>query len=112
MALRSSMSFNLKAIIAQKLIKTIRDDPKRVPIVEIMTVTPTVRKLILEEKDDKLADAIRIAKAEGMQQFNDSLYYFVTEEFISRADAFEISPNTEQLKMMLKGIEVKASAIL
>ena len=42
-----------------------------------------------------------------MQVFNDSLYSFVTRELISRADAFEISPNVEELKMMIKGIDVK-----
>ena len=47
-----------------------------------------------------------------MQLFNDSLYDFVTRELISREAAFEISPNVEELKMKLKGIEVKGSAIL
>ncbi|MFO1019092.1 MAG: PilT/PilU family type 4a pilus ATPase [Planctomycetales bacterium] len=111
-ALRSSMGFNLNAIIAQKLLPTIVDSPKRVPIIEIMIVNPTIRKLILEEKDEKLADAIRIGKEEGMQQFNDSLYGFITREMISRQDAFEVSPNVEQLKMILKGIDVKGAAIL
>jgi twitching motility protein PilT len=111
-ALRSSMGFNLKAIIAQKLLATIRDTPKRVPIVEIMIMNGTIRKLILEEKDEKLFDAMRIGKEEGMQMFNDSLYHFVTQEYISRATAFEVSPNVEQLKMMLKGIDVKGPGIL
>jgi twitching motility protein PilT len=47
-----------------------------------------------------------------MQMFNDSLYHFVTGEYISRATAFEVSPNVEQLKMMLKGIDVKGPGIL
>ncbi len=111
-ALRSSMGFNLKAIIAQKLLPTIRETPKRVPIVEIMILNGTIRKLIHEEKDEKLFDAMRIGKEEGMQMFNDSLYHFVTEEYISRATAFEVSPNVEQLKMMLKGIDVKGPGIL
>ncbi|MGQ0637052.1 MAG: type IV pilus twitching motility protein PilT [Planctomycetaceae bacterium] len=111
-ALRSSMGFNLKAIVAQKLLPTIRETPKRVPIVEIMTLNPTVKKLIIEEKDEKLFDAMRIGKEEGMQMFNDSLYHFVTKEYVSRAAAFEVSPNVEQLKMMLKGIEVKGPGIL
>lgn len=111
-ALRSSMGFNMKAIVAQKLLPTIVDKPKRVPITEIMIFNPTIRKLILEEQDEKLPAAIRIGKAEGMQQFNDSLYHFVTKEMVSRADAFEISPNVEELKMMLKGISVKAAGIL
>ena len=61
---------------------------------------------------EKLAAAIRIGKDEGMQQFNDSLKGFIDREFISRADAFEISPNVEELKMTLKGIDVKGAAIL
>ena len=38
-----------------------------------MTFTPTVRKLLLEGQDEKLADAIRIGKEEGMQDFTMSL---------------------------------------
>lgn len=111
-ALRSSMAFNMKGIVAQKLLPTIREDPKRVPCVEIMTFNPTVRKLILEGQDEKLPAAIRIGVDEGMQQFNDSLYKFIEDEYISRQTAFEVSGNVEELKMMLKGIQVKAPAIL
>ena len=82
------------------------------PIVEIMTFNPTVRKLIREEEDGKLVDAIRIGKDEGMQLFNDSLHGFIEDEFISRATAFEVSGNVEELKMILKGIDVKAAGIL
>jgi len=111
-ALRSSMGFNMKAIVAQKLLPTIMEKPSRVPIIEIMIFNGTIRKLILEEQDEKLPAAMRIGKADGMQQFNDSLFHFVTKEFVSRAAAFEISPNVEELKMMLKGINVKSSGIL
>ena len=82
------------------------------PIVEIMKFTPTVRKLLLDEEDGKLVDAIRIGKDDGMQLFNDSLYRFIEDEFISRATAFEVSGSVEELKMMLKGIDVKSAAIL
>ncbi|MBX3442422.1 MAG: PilT/PilU family type 4a pilus ATPase [Planctomyces sp.] len=111
-AIRSSLAFNMKAIVAQKLLPTIVDKPKRVPILEIMRFNPTVRKLVLEGQDEKLSAAIRIGKEEGMQLFNDSIYGFVMKEYISRATAFEVSPNVEELKMMIKGIEVKAPAIL
>jgi twitching motility protein PilT len=114
-ALRSSMDFNMRGIVAQKLLKTICEDgkgPGRVPIVEIMTFNPTVRKLILEGEDEKLPAAMRIGKDEGMQRFNESLYAFLQKDMISRAAAFEISPNVEELKMMIKGIDVKAAAIL
>lgn len=111
-AIRSSMGFNMRGIVGQKLLPTIRDNPRRVPIVEIMRFNPTVRKLVLEGEDEKLSAAIRIGKEEGMQLFNDSIYYFIQNEFISRATGFEVSTNVEELKMMLKGIEVKGPAIL
>ena len=64
-AIRSAMVFNMKAIIAQKLLPSIKQGVGRVPTCEIMTFTPTVRKLILEEEDEKLPDAIRIGKEEA-----------------------------------------------
>lgn len=111
-AIRASISMNMKAIVGQKLLKTVRDKPSRVPIVEIMKFNPTVRKLVLENQDEKLASAIRIGREEGMQVFNESLYDFIDQDYVSRAAAFEISPNVEELKMKLKGIDVKASGIL
>jgi len=111
-AIRATMAMNMRAIVGQKLLKTIVDEPSRVPIVEIMTFNPTVKKLVMECQDEKLSTAIRLGKEEGMQLFNDSLYAFLQDEYISRQSAFEISPNVEELKMRLKGIEVKAAAIL
>ena len=53
-ALRSAMVFNMKAIIAQKLLPSIKPGVGRVPACEIMIFSPTVRKLLLAEQDDKL----------------------------------------------------------
>jgi twitching motility protein PilT len=111
-ALRSAMAFNMKAIIAQKLLPSIKEGVGRVPTCEIMTFTPTVRKLLLEGEDEKLADAIRIGKDEGMQDFTLSLKGLVESEMISRETAFEVAPNPEALKMALKGITLKESAML
>ncbi len=74
------MAFNMKAIVAQKLLPSIKPGVGRVPTVEIMTFNPTVRKLILEGQDEKLADAIRIGKEEGMQDFTMSLKTLVDED--------------------------------
>ncbi len=111
-AIRSALAFNMKAIIAQKLLPSIVEGVGRVPTCEIMTFSPTVRKLLLNEQDDKLSDAIRIGKEEGMQDFTMSLKDLVNREMIDRATAFEVAPNPEALKMALKGIEVSAPGIL
>jgi twitching motility protein PilT len=111
-AIRSALTFNMKGIVAQKLLPSILEGVQRVPSVEIMTFNPTVRKLLLEKSDEKLSDAIRIGYAEGMQDFTKSLKDLVQAKKIDRATAFEVAPNVEALKMALKGIEVKEPGIL
>jgi len=110
--IRSAMVFNMKAIIAQKLLPSIKPGVPRVPTVEIMIFNPTVRKLVQDGKDEKLPDAIRIMAPEGMQDFTMSLKRLVETRLIDRATAFEVAPNPDALKMALKGITVKESAIL
>jgi twitching motility protein PilT len=111
-ALRSAIAMNMKGIMAQKLLKSIKPGVGRVPTVEIMTFTPTVRKLILEEEDHKLGDAIRIGSEDGMQDFTQSLKKLVDDGLIDREVAMEVAPNREALKMALKGIDVKQPGIL
>ncbi len=111
-ALRSAMAMNMKGIVAQKLLPSIKEGVGRVPTCEIMYFNPTVRKLILEEKDEKLSDAIRMSASEGMQDFTMSLKSLIDRELIDRQTAFEVAPNVEALKMALKGIDVAAPGIL
>ncbi len=111
-AIRSAIAMNMKGIIAQKLLKSIKPGVGRVPACEIMTFNPTVKKLVLEEQDHKLADAIRIGEAEGMQEFTKSLKDLIDKELIDRPTAFEVAPNKEALKMRLKGIHVSQPGIL
>ncbi|MEW4565108.1 PilT/PilU family type 4a pilus ATPase [Bremerella sp. JC770] len=105
-SIRSAIAFNMKGIVAQKLLKSIKPGVGRVPTVEIMTMNPTVQKLILEGKDSKLPDAIRIGKDDGMQDFTMSLKSLIDKELIDRETAFAVAPNVEALKMALKGINV------
>jgi twitching motility protein PilT len=111
-AIRSAIAFNMKAIVAQKLLPSIKPGVGRVPTCEIMTFNPTIKKLILESKDERLADAIRIGAEEGMQDFTMSLKQLIDDELIDRPTAFEVAPNKESLKMALKGIKVSQPGIL
>jgi twitching motility protein PilT len=111
-AIRSALVFNMRGIIAQKLLPSIKQGVGRVPTCEIMTFTATIRKLILEGEDEKLPDAIRISKDDGMQDFAWSLKNLVDTDLIDRATAFEAAPNAEALKMALKGIEFHESGML
>ncbi|WP_442511241.1 type IV pilus twitching motility protein PilT [Novipirellula sp. SH528] len=111
-AIRSAIAFNMKGIISQKLLRSIRPGVSRVPTVEVMTFSPMIRKLVLEGHDNKLPDAIRIGAEDGMQDFTMSLKQLIDDELIDRPTAFAVAPNKELLKMALKGIDVKAPGIL
>ena len=106
------MTSNLKAVIAQKLLPTIVPKIARVPSVEIMIMNSMICKLVLEEEDEKLADAIRLGGGDNMQDFNMSLKDLVDKELIAQDVAMEVSPNKQQLKMILKGIDVSQGGLL
>ena len=111
-AIRSAIAFNMKGIVAQKLLKSIKPGVPRVPTCEIMLFTAMIRKLILESQDNKLGDAIRIGAADGMQDFTMSLKTLIDDNLIDRPTAFEVAPNPDALKMALKGINVSQPGII
>ena len=111
-AIRSAIAFNMKGIVAQKLLPSIREGVGRVPTCEIMTFNPMITKLVLEGHDEKLPDAIRIGAEEGMQDFTMSLKKLIDDELIDRETAFKVAPNRDALKMAIKGINVSTPGII
>jgi twitching motility protein PilT len=111
-ALRQALAFNLKAIVAQKLLPSLIPGVHRVPTNEIMILNPTIRELIIKGEDKKLPDAIRIGFLEGMLDFTESLRLLVEKNWVERSVALEVAPNPEQLKMAFKGIKVAQPGIL
>ena len=114
-AIRQTLAFNLKAIVAQKLVKTTPEmqakGVSRVPINEVLICNSSVRKAISEGNDARLADLIKISEHEGMQDFTMALKQRVEADMITREAAFEIAPNADALKMALKGIKLPVSGL-
>ena len=102
--IRQSLQFNLRSIICQKLIPSTKDEYFRVPSVEVMFVTPTIKELIKKADDLKIFNAIKQGTEELMQDFNASLIQLVEQKLISKEIALEFSPNPDALKMNFKGI--------
>lgn len=111
-SLRSALETNLKAVVAQKLLPSISKDVSRVPAVEVLIMNSMIRKLVIEEEDEKLADAVRLGSQDKMQDFNMSLKSLIDQALISQDVAMEVSPNKQQLKMVLKGIDVAQGGLL
>ena len=102
--IRQLLYFNLRAVVVQKLLKGLRPNIPRVPAVELMLVNPLIRQMIYDDEDNKIPDAIRAGRDQGMQDMNQSLHDLVKRGLVSEQMALESSPNPEQLAMNLKGI--------
>jgi Tfp pilus assembly pilus retraction ATPase PilT len=74
------------------------------PALEIMINTATVKKLIEENRLDKLHAAIETGVEDGMQNFNQALYNLVKERKITEKEALAKASNPQALEMNFKGI--------
>ncbi len=109
---RQALALAMKAIISQALLPCIREGISRVPAVEVLLANPSVRKLIAEGREADLPGVIRGAQREGMMDLTDSLVRLIQEGWVDPKDAYPAAPNTEELKMALKGIRTTAGGIL
>ena len=74
------------------------------PVNEILVNTPFVRKLIFDNKLDKVHMAIEGGEKDGMMSFNQCLLKLVNNGDITEETAMEFSDSPQQLTMALKGI--------
>ncbi len=102
--IRKLLAYNLRAIVYQKLLPTLREDVHRVPALEILLNTPIVQKYVLEGREGELLEIIRRGRQEGMIDFTSALVELVEQEWIHHRVALEATPKPEELKMRLKGI--------
>ena len=100
--MRRMLSTTLRAVICQRMIPTL--DGKMSPAQEILINTPMVRKLIEENRLEKLPAAIETGRDDGMQNFNQALFDMVDAGKISREVALEQATNAQALEMMFQGI--------
>ena len=100
--IRRQIAVNLRAVICQRLVPAISGGV--VPAVEIMINTPMVRKLIEENRLDKLSAAIETGTEDGMQTFNQALLKLAKAKLITEAEALSKATNPDALKMNLRGI--------
>jgi len=99
---RKQMVGTLKAIIVQRM--AVREDGGVIPAIEIMINTPTVTKLISENRTEKLHAAIETGTDDGMQNFNQSLFQLVKDGIVSKEEALDKASNPQALEMNFKGI--------
>lgn len=97
------MSKSLRAILSQALVPRAGTEG-RVAAVEVLTVNPTVAKLIEEGKSGDLYPAMQEGSYWGMQTRNQALLALYMEGKITARDALFYSGNYTEMRQMLRRV--------
>jgi twitching motility protein PilT len=100
--IRRQLAGTLQAVVCQRMTNTLSGS--MTPAMEIMINTPTVKKLIEENRLDKLPAAIETGGDDGMITFNQALFNLVKEGKVSEHEALSKASNPQALEMNFKGI--------
>jgi len=100
--IRRQLAGTLQAVICQRMTGTITGSVT--PAVEILINTATVKKLIEENRLDKLPAAIETGNDDGMINFNQALFQLVKAGKVSEQEALSKATNPQALEMNFKGI--------
>ncbi len=107
--IRLQLASVLRGVISQRLVPR-ADGHGRVPAVEVMVATESVRACI-EDKDKTklLKDVIASGTAQyGMQTFDQSLYFLLGQGLISEDEALLWATNVGEFKLRLEGVMATA----
>jgi twitching motility protein PilT len=100
--IRRQLAGTLQAVVCQRMVTTVTGAVT--PALEIMINTGTVKKLIEENRLDKLPAAIETGTEDGMLNFNQSLFQLVKQRKVSEREALAKATNPQALEMNFKGI--------
>jgi twitching motility protein PilT len=99
---RRQLAGTLRAVICQRMVPTV--DNKMTPALEIMVNSPLIKKMLEENRLDKLTAAIETGSDDGMITFNQSLFNLVKDGRVSQKEALAKASNPQALEMNFKGI--------
>lgn len=100
--IRRQLAGTLQAVICQRMVATVNSSIT--PALEILINTPIVRKLIEENRLDKLPAAIETGNEDGMITFNQALFNLVKDGKVTEKEALSKASNPQALEMNFKGI--------
>src|SRR5277367_6128578 len=99
---RRQLAGTLRGVICQRMVPTL--DNKMTPALEIMINSPLIKKMLEENRLDKLTVAIETGTDDGMVTFNQSLFNLVKNGRVTEKEAMAKASNPQALEMNFKGI--------
>ncbi len=105
--IRLNLAMNMKAIISQRLVKTV--DGGRTAAIEILINTPRIADLIEKWEMGEIKEAMERSGNYGMQTFDQHLLRLWREGFISEEDALVNADAINDLRLKIKMAKLEAS---
>src|ERR1039457_4697733 len=99
---RRQLAGTLRGVICQRMVPSV--DGKLAPALEILVNSPLIRKMLEENRLDKLTVAIETGVDDGMLTFNQSLFNLVKAGRVTEKEALGKASNPQALEMNFKGI--------
>ncbi len=95
------LSLNLKAVIAQRLLKTV-DGKGRAAAIEILLNSPLISDLILKGEVHEIKTIMSKSNELGMKTFDQALYDLHQEDRVSLEDALRNADSMNELRLRIK----------
>jgi twitching motility protein PilU len=95
------LSLNMKAIMAQQLIRTADGQGRRVAV-EIMLNSPLISELIRKGEIHAIKDVMKKSTHDGMQTFDQALFELVKEGAVEELEALKHADSVNELRLMIK----------
>ena len=100
---RLALSGVLKGVVSQRLIPTV--DDKRVAAMEILVKTPTIEKLISENRDYEIRDAIEKGREHyKSQSFDQHILDIFNQGIITKDKAKDYATSASDLELKMSGL--------
>ncbi len=101
--IRLQLSMVLQGVLSQRLLPK-RQGHGRVPALEILISSPTIKDILGEGRTQELYEALLEGDYYGSMTFNQSLKVLYMNELISLEDAMNAADNPDELKLEIRGI--------
>jgi len=95
------LSLNLKAFIAQRLLKKV-DGKGRVAAIEVMLNSPLIQELILKGEVHTIKEIMSKSNELGMKTFDQALFDLYEADLISYEDALRNADSMNELRLRIK----------
>jgi len=100
---RLQLAGSIRAVISQRLLSSLKGKG-RIPAVEVMVKSPSIERLILENKLEEITEVIANSTTYyKMQTMNQALEELVKQGRVSEEEAIRYSPAPEDLQLVLGG---------